>query len=90
MYDQCLPGIDFRMGLQHGTHIINNLLDPGGIIVAHTDMFIDAAIAHARGVFHGDIGKGCIRHVQRALIEGTNARQTPANMLNRAFNLLVR
>ena len=88
--DQRLPGIDFRMVLEHFQSFSNNGFHFRGIIVTDTNGFIDPAVFHPGGIFHGDGGEGRIGNVEWSFVEGPDARQPPADFFHGAFDFPVR
>jgi hypothetical protein len=77
------------MRLQHGSDVLHDRCHLRQIVIADADHFADAAIGHARRIFHHDGGEQRVRHVDRIFVEGANARMAPADVFHRAFDRLV-
>ena len=82
--------VDLGVVLEHGAHVAQDALEPVGVVVADADGLVDAAVAHARGVLDRDLGEGGVGHVERALVEGADRGQAPADALHHALDVAVR
>ena len=90
IHDQGLPAVDLLMVLQHLPDRNDDRPHFGRVRIADADGLLDAAVAHAGRVFHRDGGKHRIRHIQRPLVKGADRGQPPADLLDRALDLLIR
>jgi len=75
---------------QHLLDVLDDLWQPGHIVVTQANRFINPTVRHARRIFHRNLREYRVRHIKRALVESADTRQSPTNFLDRTFDLLVR